>query len=124
MFWNVGGNNKSMQQFYPGGTVDVALYTIKTTNWTIRGGLTGNSPQQPVPHSGAWPVIGNDGTLNNGGVPQNVNMTLFLEMLTLSVNRLIPDPAFAGLAPFDFESCECLPVSRTFTSYDIVLTLC
>jgi hypothetical protein len=111
VFWDVGGTNKTMQQFYPGGTVDLAQYGIKTTNWTIRGGLTGNSPQQAVPHSGAWPEIGTDGTLNNGGVPQNVNQTFFIEMLTLSVNRLIPDPDFAGLAPFDFESCEFLPAA-------------
>ena len=34
-------------------------------------------------------------------------MTLFLEMLTLNVGLNIPDPAFAGLAPFDFENCKC-----------------
>jgi hypothetical protein len=110
VFWDVGGNNKTLRQFYPGGTMDLAPYGIKTNNWTICGGLTGSASTQfpaAFPHTGAWPAIADDGTLNNGGVPQNVNMTLFLEMLTLNVGSKIPDPAFAGLAPFDFENCEC-----------------
>ena len=103
----MGGNNKTLAAFYPGGSVDLGQYGIRTNNWTLCGGITGSASSQfpqVFPHSGAWPVIADDGTLNNGGVPQNVNQTLFLEMLTLNVRLKMPDPEFAGLGVFDFEN--------------------
>ena len=92
VFFNVGGGTKAVAQLLPGGSVDVTQYGIKPPNFTHTGGF------------GAWPTISQDGTIAFGGVPQCTNMTHFLEILTVSIEAQMPDPDFAGLGVFDFES--------------------
>lgn len=96
VYWTVGGANTSA--FALNGSVNVAQYGIKPNNWSHCGGL-----------GGAWPTLGVNavGALvptTNGGVPQAANLTLHLDQVRTNVAASIPDPDWAGLASFDFES--------------------
>ncbi|KAJ8916657.1 hypothetical protein NQ315_000302 [Exocentrus adspersus] len=56
---------------------------------------------------GDFPAILKNGTstvLRNGGVPQEGNLTLHLEIFAALVEELIPDVEFAGIGIIDFES--------------------
>ena len=92
VFWDVGGGPAAVAKLLPGGSLDVSQYGIKPGNWTHTGGF------------GAWPTIQQDGSVSFGGVPQATNLTLFFEVLTAHIETQMPDPAFAGLGVFDFES--------------------
>lgn len=56
---------------------------------------------------GDFPAIlrnGNDLFLRNGGVPQEGNLTLHLDVFKETVEALIPDESFDGVGVIDFES--------------------
>ena len=50
------------------------------------------------------PYIHNDGTIQNGGVPQAADLPRHLSLLRQGIPRWIPDPDWAGNAMLDFES--------------------
>eukprot|EP00040_Diaphanoeca_grandis_P022370 m.120001 g.120001 ORF g.120001 m.120001 type:complete len:390 (-) comp28780_c0_seq1:257-1426(-) len=106
VFWHVGGKNSTVFG-PPGGIVNVKDYEMKPLNFSFCGGI-----------GGKWPMLpeGLNGTVVNGGVPQAANLSLHLELTAANVERLMPDPAYAGLGIFDFEAW--FPIWEDNTSGD------
>ena len=54
-------------------------------------------------NNGAFPHIEADGTVQNGGVPQQGNLSLHLAKLTRDLGALIPNKTFTGYCLIDYE---------------------
>ena len=106
VFWAVGGNVRQEAPFQANGSVDLPRFGIKMNNWTICGGWTA------INHSRAeaFPSLDDDGTVHNGGVPQAMNTSYFLQMLSINIAEKIPDPNWAGLGVF--ECVQASPAAR------------
>lgn len=106
VFWAVGGNVRQEAPFQANGSVDLPRFGIKMNNWTICGGWTA------INHSRAeaFPSLDDDGTVHNGGVPQAMNTSYFLQMLSTNIAEKIPDPNWAGLGVF--ECVQASPAAR------------
>jgi hyaluronoglucosaminidase len=97
-YWNVDESQAPL--------VDVTQFNFHSRNWT----QVGNECSQPIPSNcsswtqGLFPTISSDGTIINGGVPQNGNLTLHLEAITTQLPTWIPEKNWAGNAVLDFES--------------------
>lgn len=87
--------------------VDVTKFGILGANWTQTNipTLQDSTNWQPSFRS-LMPVVAlnGSGVLLNGGVPQNGNLTAFVEQLRSQVPRWIPAVQYTGLAVLDFES--------------------
>jgi hyaluronoglucosaminidase len=87
--------------------VDVTKFGILGANWTQANipTLQGSTNWQPSFRS-LMPVVALNGSglLLNGGVPQNANLTAFVEQLRSQVPLWIPAVQYTGLAVLDFEA--------------------
>ena len=93
----MGGNDRQRAPFQANGSVNIARFGIKMNNWTICGGLTAVNHS----HVQAFPSLDDDGTVHNGGVPQAMNSSYFLQMLSVNIAEKIPNPNWAGLGVFE-----------------------
>ena len=113
IFWNVGGCpiygpgtlcNATTRDKLP---VDPTAFGILGANWTQTNICTLHNcqPWQPSFRS-LMPVVAlnGSGALLNGGVPQNSNLSAFVEQLRAQVPLWIPMEQWSGNAVFDFEA--------------------
>ena len=108
VFWAVGGNDRQRAPFQANGSVDLPRFGIKMNNWTVCGGMTAINHS----HLQAFPSLDDDGTVHNGGVPQAINMSFFLQMLSVNIAEKMPDPDWPGLGVFEYvSSLSCRPES-------------
>ena len=97
-YWNVDESQDPL--------IDVTRFNFRSRNWT----QVGNACSQPAAAGckswtqGLFPTISSDGTIINGGVPQNGNLTLHLEAIKTQLPLWIPDKDWFGNAVLDFES--------------------
>ena len=82
-------------------------------HWSVRGDFAselelGDLPVQRdvalfyASELGLHPWV-RDGDVRNGGMPQSMDLALHLARMTAGIDRMIPDPDFAGYAVIDYE---------------------
>ena len=94
VYWNVGTADPPF---------NLSQFLIFSSNFT-QTGTSCSVPGCKGWTQGLFPSILDDGTLLNGGVPQNGNLTAHLENLAETVANWIPDPLWNGNAVLDFEA--------------------
>ena len=122
VYWNVNGWNGYTPEGSAKLPVAISTFGFMPQNLTTTGGgctIAGcrscNHSYDCEPHPcpkeywrGCWqgdmPYIHNDGTVQNGGVPQAANLSRHLSLLRQGISMWIPDPDWPGNAMLDFES--------------------
>ena len=122
VYWNVN----AWSGFTPEGSaalpVAISKFGFIDPNMTTTGGGCSMAGCQSCNHSldcepypcpkqywrGCWqgdmPYIHDDGTVQNGGVPQAADLAHHLSLIRQGIPKWIPDPDWAGNAMLDFES--------------------
>ena len=95
VYWNIAETN-------PAG-VNLSKFLIFSANYTQTGGGCSN-PNCKTWTQGLFPIISEGGSIVNGGVPQNANLSAHLDRLAGTVVEWIPDPNWDGNAVLDFEA--------------------
>eukprot|EP01051_Picozoa_sp_SAG22_P014827 SAG22_NODE_1853_length_3438_cov_3.020066_3_plen_270_part_00 len=102
------------------GAVVATLYPHDTGLYPYIDGSCG--PEGPATdYNCTVGVAGKPRTAVNGGIPQLLNLSAHLEKWEADIERLLPDPEWAGVANLDWESWSPVWEENSYDEYRIYL---